>query len=140
VNGAGSQPTDLERATTRAMERAQTGADTALVLQYLPRPVEERAQASVPGGNAELPDWHWGRLDATVRASADDWIRSMVGTKLEGALDGVRELDPVSETVPVTGTVITVHPRDRAKEIVRALIASPTSELGELMGQAPGGP
>jgi hypothetical protein len=49
----------------------------------------------------------------------------------------VPQLDPVTETVPITGTTITVHPRDRAKEIVRAIMAAPTAELGALMGEAP---
>ena len=62
----------------------------------------------------------------------------MVGTKLETALDGVAALDTVTETVPITGTRITVNPRDRAKEIVRALMLAPTQELGNLMGEAPG--
>jgi outer membrane protein OmpA-like peptidoglycan-associated protein len=137
--GNGAQPSDQERSTQRAMEKAQERADAALVLRFVPRTVEERAGgASVPGGNAELPDWHWGRLDAGFRATVDDWIRSMVGTKLETALDGVAQLDAVTETVPITGTVITVNPRDRAKEIVRALMAAPTQQLGDLMGEAPG--
>jgi outer membrane protein OmpA-like peptidoglycan-associated protein len=135
----GAQPSDEERSTLRAMTKAQERADTELVLRFVPRTVEERAGgASVPGGNAELPEWHWGQLDASFRGTVDDWIRSMVGTKLESALDGVAALDTVTETVPITGTVITVNPRDRAKEIVRALMAAPTQELGNLMGETPG--
>jgi outer membrane protein OmpA-like peptidoglycan-associated protein len=135
--GGGTQPSDSERATTRAMTRAQQRADTALVLHFVPRPVEERAQGSVPDGNTELPDWHWGRLDPSFRGKVDDWIRGAVGTKLESALDGVPQLDPATETVPLTGTEITVHPRDRAKEIVRALMVDPTAQLGALMGETP---
>ena len=134
----GTQPTDTERATGRAMSNAQARADTALVFRFVPRPVEENAKATVPGGNTELPEWHWGKLDSSFRALVDDWIRSMVGTKLEKELDGVTELDPVTETVPITGTVITVHPRDRAKEIVRSLVAAPTAQLGDLMDEAAG--
>jgi outer membrane protein OmpA-like peptidoglycan-associated protein len=135
---SGTDPTDQERATQRAMARAQERAETALVLRFVPRPVEEREQASVPGGNSELPEWHWGSLDATFRATLDDYIRTEVGARLESQLDGVTQLDPVTRTVPVTGTVITVHPRDRAKEIVRALLANPTSQLGNLTGDVPG--
>lgn len=138
AGGGGGQPTDAERATQLAMARAQERADTSLVVRYVPRPVEERAQGSVPDGNVDLPAWQWGSLDPGFRAVVDDWIRAAVGTKLEAALDGVAALDPVTETVPITGTVITLHPRDRAKAIVRALMAEPTAELGDLMGEAPG--
>ena len=58
------------------MDGARADADTSLVIRYVPRPVEERAQAGVLGGNEELPDWHRGRLDAAFRANADDWIQS----------------------------------------------------------------
>jgi hypothetical protein len=133
--GGAPEPTDEERATQRAMAKAQSHADPARVTQYVPRPVEERG---LPAANASLPEWHWGSLDAAFRSACDDWIRAEVGTKLETALDGVAELDPVTETVPVTGTRITVNPRDRAKEIVRALMAAPTAELGTLMGEAAG--
>ena len=71
----GAQATDEERSTVRAMAKAQERADWELVLRFVPRSVEERAQASVPGGNAELPDWHWGRLDPSFRGTVDDWIR-----------------------------------------------------------------
>jgi outer membrane protein OmpA-like peptidoglycan-associated protein len=100
--GGGAEPSDAERATTRAMTRAQERADPALVLRFVPRPVEERAQGSVPGGNAELPDWHWGRLDASFRGKVDDWIRGAVGAKLESALDGVPQLAcrPTSAPTP----------------------------------------
>lgn len=138
AGGGGAPPSDQDRAMQLAMAAAQAQADTARVTRFVPRPVEERAQASVPGGNAELPEWHWGRLDATFRASVDTWIRGAVGARLEAALDTVPQLDPQTSTVPVTGTTITVHPRDRAKEIVRALIANPTAQLGALMGEAPG--
>jgi hypothetical protein len=133
--GGGTQPTDEDRATQRAMAKAQSHADPADVTRYVPRPVEERG---LPAANAPLPEWHWGKLDPTFRRACDDWIRTEVGTKLETALDGVPQLDTVTETVPITGTRITVNPRDRAKEIVRALMAAPTAELGALMGETAG--
>lgn len=136
--GGGIEPDPQERATQRAMGKAQGRADSALVLKFVPRPVEEREQASVPGGNTDLPEWRWGSMDTTFRGVVDSWIRGEVGTKLEDALDKVPELDVQTETVPITGTVITVHPRDRAKEMVRALLANPTQELGDLMGDPPG--
>ncbi|HEX4517964.1 MAG TPA: OmpA family protein [Gaiellaceae bacterium] len=137
--GSGSsEPDPQQLATTRAMAKAQARADTGLVLRFVPRPVEEREQASVPGGNTDLPEWRWGSMDHTFRDTVDTWIRAEVGTKLEDALDKVPELDEQTETVPVTGTVIRVHPRDRAKELVRALLANPTEELGNLMGDPPG--
>ncbi len=144
ATGAGRQsgtpgPSDTEQATVRAMAKANRRADTTLVLRFVPRPVEERAHGPVAGGNAALPEWHWGRIDASFRTAVDDWIRTMVGTKLEAALDGVPQLDPQTSHVPITGTAITVHPRDRAKEIVRALLANPTRELGDLTG-TPAGP
>lgn len=133
-NGAG--PTDQERAAQMAMAKAQERADTARVTRFVPRPVEERAQQSAPGGNAELPEWHWGRLAPPFRTAIDAWIRAHVGTKLDDAVGSVEEV--VTETVPVTGTQVTVHPRDRAREIVRALMAAPTAQLGELAGEPPG--
>jgi outer membrane protein OmpA-like peptidoglycan-associated protein len=128
ASGNGAPPDDTALATLRAMAAANKRADTALVLRFVPRPVEERGGT----GNAPLPDWHWGKLDLAERGLVDNWIRGMVGTKLASALDGVKELDTVTESG------VTMNPRDRAKEIVTALMANPTRELGDLMGEAPG--
>jgi outer membrane protein OmpA-like peptidoglycan-associated protein len=127
-----SAPDPQQLATQRAMEKAQQRADTGLVVRFVPRPVEERAQANVPGGNADLPDWHWGSLNPTFRGAVDAYIRAEVGTKLEEQLDKVPQLDPPP------GDIV-VHPRDHAKAIVRTLLANPTQELGELTGE-PAGP
>lgn len=131
-DGNGAQ-SDADRASSRAgaSVAAQIGPPYKSVNPFIPRPVEERAGASLLDGNAPLPEWHWGRLDATFRGRVDDWIRTMVGTKLTDAVNAARQLNTITESG------ITLHPRDVIQSIVSQIMAQPTSTLGDLVGEAP---
>jgi outer membrane protein OmpA-like peptidoglycan-associated protein len=126
-----------EAATRTALEQADSdfGAGYPTVTRYVPRPVEERGGA----GNAALPDWHWGRLDAATRDAVDAWIRANAGSDLNDAL-ATMELTDIIEHVkegPVDQDV-TIRPRPIIERLAEDFLKAPTATLGDLAGEVPG--
>jgi hypothetical protein len=135
ANVARGSDADVIIASLRATARARTtiGPPFRSVAPFIPRPVEERGGAT---SNTPLPEWHWGRMSWKFVDVLDDYIRSAVGSKL---LEGVRTSKDISdmetEEVPVSGTVIKLHPRRAFEQIVKDFMAFPVETVGGLIGQ-----
>jgi hypothetical protein len=114
---------DLLGAMARAQAEveARFGPPFRAVERFVPRPVEERPAAT--SANAPRPEWRWGNLQPKFVAAVDDYVRPLASQ----LSDVVRDLSDVSEvlsdTVPVSGTVITVHPRRAVKQVIDELTA-----------------
>jgi outer membrane protein OmpA-like peptidoglycan-associated protein len=130
--------TETETATRQVLEQVDTGyaAGYPAVKRFVPRPVEERGGS----GNAPLPEWHWGKLDAASRAAADEWIRNRAGSDVNKAI-GEMEIKDVVRHVqewPVD-QVVTIHPKPIIEALAAEFLAAPTKTLGDLTGE-PAGP
>jgi outer membrane protein OmpA-like peptidoglycan-associated protein len=129
--------TETETATRRVLEQVDGGYATGYpaVKRFVPRPVEERGQS----GNAPLPDWHWGKLDAASRAAVDDWIRAKAGADVKAAIAGMPVPDVVKRVKKLgIDQDVTVRPKPIVEALVTEFLAAPTKTLGDLTGEPPG--
>jgi outer membrane protein OmpA-like peptidoglycan-associated protein len=129
--------TEADTATRQVLEQVDGGyaAGYPAVKRFVPRPVEERGQS----GNAPLPDWHWGKLDAGSRTAVDEWIRAKAGGDFKAAIAGMSIADVVRHVKKMgIDQDVTIRPKPIIEALATEFLAAPTKTLGDLTGEAPG--
>jgi hypothetical protein len=82
-----------------------------------------------------VPEWRWGKLGWKFADTVDEYIRSIVGSQLRDKLAGAGVPDVINRPVPVTGTVITIHPRRAVDALLRDFSTSPLGTVSALIGE-----